>query len=232
MEAVVSEVYVLNQIKETIQFRETWLREKELPMDCQMKDNFERKDFLEWAKKLYHAEDFQKNRQREDYYRGGKSKLRGGMNSRWSRELQRRLGTSALWYMVCFTGRFDVSFLIESDDSIQAVAHKQEPTQELTRLAHVARHRLRWAECLQRNQSNSYRKLNNDGEALLVDLRAGTLHDAANDATTKSGWGRIKHRNGTFEDIAPHNGGIVRTILDNIVTTSADDEGSDEEELA
>ena len=37
---------------------------------------------------------------------------------------------------------------------------------------------------------------------------------------------------GTFEVIARHNGGIVRTILDNIVTTSADDESSDEEEVA
>ena len=76
------------------------------------------------------------------------------------------------------------------DDSTQIVAHKQEPTQELTRLAHVARDRLRWAESLQRKKSNSYRKLNTHEEALLVDLRAGTLHAAANDATRKSGWGR------------------------------------------
>ena len=46
------------------------------------------------------------------------------------------------------------------------------------------------------------------------------------------GWGRIEHPNSSFEDIAPHNGGIVRTILDNIVTNSANDESQDEEELS
>ena len=43
------------------------------------------------------------------------------------------------------------------------------------------------------------------------------MHDAADSATRKSGWGRIKHPDGTFEDIAPHNGGIVRTVLDSVV---------------
>ena len=203
-----------------------------MPMHCQMRDKFERKDFLEWAKKLYHAEDFQKNRQREDYNRGGQSKRRGGMNSPWNRELQRRLGTSALWYMVSFTGKFDVSFLKQSDDSTQTVAHKQEPTQDLTLQAQRARDRLRWAESLQSKKSKGNRKFTIHEQGLLVDLREGNLHAAANDATRKSGWGRIKHLDGTFEDIAPHSGGIVRTILDNIVTISADDESLDEEELA
>ena len=57
------------------------------------------------------------------------------------------------------------------------------------------------------------------------------LHTAANDATRKSGFGRIKLPNGDFEDIAPHNGGIVRTVLDKIVTTTADDDSQYEEEL-
>ena len=64
------------------------------------------------------------------------------------------------------------------------------------------------------------------------DLAGGKLHAAANDATRKSHWGRIKHRDGTFEDIAPHNGGSVRTVLDNVDPTSSDDEyqSLDEEE--
>ena len=49
---------------------------------------------------------------------------------------------------------------------------------------------------------------------MLEGKAAGKLHDAANEATRKSGWGRIKNRDGTFEDIAPNGGGIVRTLLD------------------
>ena len=85
---------------------------------------------------------------------------------------------------------------------------------------------------MQRNEAKGNKKLTRDERDLVADLLEGKLHAAANAATLKSGWGRIKHPNGTFEDIAPHNGGIVRTILDNIVTNSADDESQDEEELA
>ena len=143
------------------------------------------------------------------------------MKSRWDRELQRRLGTPALWHMVCFTGRFDVTFLQKGDDSTQTVTHKQEATPDLTHQAQRARDRLRWAESLQRRKLKGAIPLNRNEEALIKDLLAGKLHDEANDATRKSGWGRIKHRDGTFEDIAPHNGGIVRTVLDKVVVEDA-----------
>ena len=49
---------------------------------------------------------------------------------------------------------------------------------------------------------------------LVQDLVTGKLHEAANEATRKSGWGRIKNLDGTFQDTTPHGGGIVRTVLD------------------
>ena len=119
--------------------------------------------------------------------------------------------------MVCFTGRFDVTFLQTADDSTQTVAHKQEPQQDLTRQSQRARDRLRWAESLQRKKFKGERTLTGQEQGLLKDLVDGKLHAEANDATRRSGWGRIKHPDGTFEDIAPHNGGIVRTVLDNVV---------------
>ena len=64
---------------------------------------------------------------------------------------------------------------------------------------------------------------------MVQDLAEGKLHAAANEATRASGWGRIKHRDGTYEDIALHNGGIVRTVLDNVVIET-DDESPGEEE--
>ena len=59
---------------------------------------------------------------------------------------------------------------------------------------------------------------------MLHALAAGTLRTEANEATRRSGWGRIKHEDGSWEDIAPHGGGIVRTVLDHVVPTRADDD--------
>ena len=64
---------------------------------------------------------------------------------------------------------------------------------------------------------------------MLADLALGKLRAAANDATRKSGYGRIKHPDGSFEDITPDGGGIVRTVLDNVVL-STEDETMDEDD--
>ena len=100
VEAVVSEVYVLQQLQRVIQYRETWLEENGLPTNFQMRDKFERVDFLQWAKNLYHAEPHQLKRQKEDMDVGGKDKVKSGKKSRWTLEQQRRLGTHQLWLMV------------------------------------------------------------------------------------------------------------------------------------
>ena len=118
VETIVSETFVLQQIKDVIQKREEWLVQQRLPLDTQMRDNIERKDFLQWAKDEYHSDPFQLDLQRRDAeeFAGMQHKLRytklqGRKNSRWNRELQRRLGSAPLWYVVSFTGRFDVDLL-------------------------------------------------------------------------------------------------------------------------
>ena len=58
---------------------------------------------------------------------------------------------------------------------------------------------------------------------MLHALADGTLRTEANEATQRSGFGRIKHADGTYEDIAPHNGGIVRTVLDHVEPNSEDE---------
>ena len=228
VEAVVSEVYVLERLKEVIELRERWLHLKSLPMDTQMRDNLERKEFLKWAKDLYHAEDFQRFRQAKNLETLSRKQAMHRKKSRWDRELQRRLGTSALWQMVSFTGNFESSFLQKGDDaSTQSVEVKAPPTQNLTLAAQKARDRLRWAESLHRRQQNGQTDFTAHEEALLQQLAAGTLRTKANEATQKSGWGRIKHEDGTYEDIAPHHGGIVRTLLDHVVPTEADDDDAE-----
>ena len=98
VEAVVSDTFVLKQLKEVIECRETWLRQEGLPMDCQMRDGIERREFLDWAKNKYHAEAYQQQLQQRDLEKG--TNVQKGKKQRWDRELQRRLGTSALWQMV------------------------------------------------------------------------------------------------------------------------------------
>ena len=182
-----------------------------------MRDKIERPAFLQWAKNQYHAEDFQQRRQAEDLDKGGPRRVRAGMHSRWGRELQRRLGTAALWHMVTFTGKVDVTFLDRADGSTQTVAPKPEPQPDLTRQAQQARDRLRWAESLARKKAKGKKKeFTRQEQALLDALASGHLRTAASEATRKSGWGRIKHEDGTFEDISRDGGGIVRTILDNV----------------
>ena len=54
-----------------------------------------------------------------------------------------------------------------------------------------------------------------DEEELLAELASGALRRTANDATERSGFGRIKNEDGTYEDMGPNSGGLTRTILDN-----------------
>ena len=216
VEAVVSETFVLNQIKEVIELRETWLQENDLPMDFVMRDNLERKDFLQYAKGLYHAEHDQQTRQKDDLDKGGAEKVRRGKHSRWHRELQRRLGSPALWNMVSFTGRFDENFL----QTIHAtVVPRPEPRKDLTRLAQRARDHLRWGQRLHRQflkGKKTKKDFTLEENQMIRSYADGHLLDAANEATLASGWGRIKNFDGSFKDINPVGGGIVRTVLDKI----------------
>jgi len=53
-------------------------------MDCQIKYNLDRNDFLVWAKAQYHAREFQQERQREDYKVGGNQDVKSVKNSCFS----------------------------------------------------------------------------------------------------------------------------------------------------
>ena len=128
--------------------------------------------------------------------------------------------------MVSFTGKFDANFLqqVGGDGSTQTVEANRVPTKDLTRAAQQARDRLRWAECLRRYQRNGRKTFSRQEKALLDALADGSLRTQANDATRRSGWGRIKHEDGSWDHIAPHGGGIVRTVLDHVVPTRANED--------
>ena len=116
-------------------------------------------------------------------------KVHAGKNSRWNRELHRRLGTLAIWYMVISTCKFDVTFLHQGDGSTQAVTPTPKPTPALTRLAQRVRDRLRWTERLCHKINKGRTMLTPEEHALLVEMYDGILHGATNEATNKYGMG-------------------------------------------
>ena len=109
--AGVSETYVLQQLHGVLELRNGWLRQQNLPLHFQMRDQIERPEFLAYARYQYEIQPHQQKRQSEDWQAGGNTKLRNGMRSRWAREQQRRCGSPALWGIVSFTGRFEANYL-------------------------------------------------------------------------------------------------------------------------
>ena len=122
--------------------------------------------------------------------------------------------------MVSFTGQSDATILEKVDGSTQTVA--EEATPDLTFLARQARGELRRAGDLNRRRAKG-QTLNDRERALLQKRDCGTLRIAANDATRKSGYGRIHHEDGSFEDLHCHQSSKVRTLFDNVVTAEMSD---------
>ena len=231
--AVVSEEYVLLALKEVIQLRETWLQQNGLPLDFQMRDKLERPKFLAYAKKLYHAEAFQLDKQDEDRKQGGSNKVASGKHSRWSRELQRRLGTAQLWHAVSFTGRVDEELLTSMASGPVAApqrdAEQANRQHDLTRTAHKARSWLRWGEHLARRRAAGRRNWSESDQDTLAKLDSGRLRMDSNDATKASGFGRVKLKDGPYVDIGPNTGGLTRTILDDFVPAAIAPESDDDD---
>jgi len=229
--AVVSETFVLQQLKEVIELREKWLRKERLPLNFQMRDKRERPRFLEWAKQLFHAGEYQKQRQEEDFYNGGASRRQKGKHSRWSRELQRRLGTAQLWLVVSFTGRCDVELLsrvaTNSVGATQPDEEERNPQRELTQAAQKARDHLRWGEHLARRRTSGHRYFSDWDNWFLARFDSGRLLAEANQATRASGFGRIKKKDGSYQEIGPNAGGLLRTILDDFVPAVIEPDSDD-----
>ena len=219
--AVVSETYVLQQLQGVIELRNGWLRQQNLPLHCQMRDQIERPEFLAYAKDQYEMQLCQLQMQVEDLFAGGMEKLHSGRKSRWSREQQRRCGTPALWGIVSFTGRFQANYL----ETVQGARPRgsvgapqpddQDNTpQEKTKIANEHRGTFRWAEHLDRIRTANKRSFSNAELQLLHEFDIGELLREANDATRASGHGRLRSEDGSFQDDCSSTGSLLRTLLD------------------
>ena len=91
---IVSEKYVLQQLKDALELRHEFLEAKGLELNHVLQDGRERADFMTFAKDKYHSDPEQKRLQERDVQEGGNKKMHAGKHSRWSREMQRRCGAT------------------------------------------------------------------------------------------------------------------------------------------
>ena len=71
-------------------------------------DDPQKDAFLKEAKDEYHSSEDQKRRQEQDKH--NKKNVPSGKKQRWSRECQRRAGTTQMFHLLSFSGKWDPTF--------------------------------------------------------------------------------------------------------------------------
>ena len=211
---VVSAEYVAYQIWDLLTWRNQWLRNVEdLPEDTVLSGRLA-EDFLKDTKAAYHDHPEQRERQDDD--------ARNGLNvmkrkrSRWCRHQQRQAGTTQMWTLLSFTGRFDPQFfasLLAQSPPLQqgeVTAEQKQKTNCAVEARGLLRLAKRYARLRQRNSTGTSR----EQKALLRKLDDGTLLAEANRLTRLSGHGRLRRSDDSFVDIGGSTGGYVRCVLE------------------
>ena len=151
---VVCREHLARQVQTVIAWREKWLKDKGLPLTTEIRDDLA-DDFLNAAKYEFHSPAEQEALQERDRLAG--KKIQTGKHSRWSRHTQKLGGTTQMWTLLSFTGRFDVAFLEESiakGEKKQSTmpGERTEKQKQEVRDAQMARARLRRGAMLVRLQ--------------------------------------------------------------------------------
>ena len=232
---VVSREYVACQVQAVLAWREKWLQDNRLPLDTLIRGDMADR-FLCAAKDEFHTSAKQRDLQDKDQKCGGNKKVHKGMHSRWSRHIQKLGGTSQMWTLLSFTGRFDVEFLEDAmvrgqKGPVSMPGERSEQQKEEVREAQMARAMWRRGAMLERLQEENKGKgketsLNPEQLRILKEYQSGMLRRQANKLTIISGHGRLKNADGSFVDIGGNTRGFVRTVLDGRQTPDiADFEG-------
>ena len=209
---VVSEEFVASQVRALIERREQFLRENDLSLDTIM-DNSQKDAFLASVKAEYHGSEDQLRRQ-EDDRRAGKS-VPAGKKQRWSRECQRRGGTTQMFHLLSFSGQWDPSFFA-TDPVPQLVGEQAAQQKKKTLIGVQARADVRLARKYDRLKQQGW-SLTRYQNWYVNKLNDGTLEKKARQLTLKSGHGRLQQTDGTFIDIGGSTGGFTRAVLYNWV---------------
>jgi len=221
---VVSREHVARQVHTVITCREKWLQGRGLPSHHVIRGELADR-FLADAKAEFHASAFQQELQERDR-EVSKKKLQSGKHSRWGRHTQKLGGTSQMWTLLSFTGRFDVGYLKDAIEKGAKVpptmpGERTDEHKQQTLDAQMARCRLRHGAMVERLHKRLKGK--GKGEAwpltpkqqrVLHDFNNGELLYQANKFTMISGNGRLKRKDDSFLDIGGSTGGFVRTVLD------------------
>ena len=140
---VIPAEFIALQVKNVIDVRKNFLRERRLPLDTVMDDPLIQ-EFLKQVKEEYHSRPDQIERQTQDK-KNGKS-VAAGKKQRWSRNLQRLAGSTQMWSFLSFSGRWEPKHLAELPP-VQSNAPTAEQMQK-TRVAVEARTRYRQGKAL------------------------------------------------------------------------------------
>ena len=215
---VVSEEFVAWQVKKLIERRDKWLRDNNLPLTTLM--NEPQKDkFLAELKAEYHGSEDQLRRQGNDIQNG--KKVQAGKKQRWSRECQRRGGTTQMFHLLSFSGRWDPSFFAAAPVP-QQPGEQSEAQKQATCAAVEARAQVRLARKYEHLKAK--KRLDADQLKLVSKLHDGTLEKEAARLTKISGHGRFKRGDGTFISIGGSTGGFTRAVLYNWTPPNLEDE--------
>ena len=183
---------------------------------------------MDHCKAEYAAEPQQQELQQRDFNEGGNGRRRSGMRSRWSREQQRRCGCKLMWELVSFVGSWDHKFLEEAAaaspqrDDVGASQPDVEERQRLRWEALKAREMLRYGARLNRRRQAGKPLPNREAERILREFDNGTLRRQCNEATRRSGHGRLRGPDGTIYDIGGSTGGACRAVLDHVYAGRAE----------
>ena len=182
--------------------------------------NDEQKDaFLKASKEEYHSRPDQRERQDRDAETGNSNTwLKQRKKSRWNQHLQRLAGTTQMWHVLSFTGKFDPTFFA-SLPPLQA-GEATETHRLNTTLAVEARAKrrlaIRYARLRQqilRGECDPGTALSRTQRDLLALYDDGTLLAEANRLTRISGNGRLRRSDASFVDIGGSTGGYTRSVL-------------------
>jgi hypothetical protein len=233
---VVSAEFVAMQLKKLIDRREQFLLNNSLPMNTVMNDD-QKDAFLKEVKEEYHGSPGQLRRQQAD--RWYKKPVGPGKKQRWSRECQRRGGTTQMFHVLSFGGRWDAEFLAETIKKKPEPTHERQPRPETQQSqshssgsqshshSHSRGNQSRGRATATTEASEARRKLT---QAMKWDVQKQQqqhlspyqekqvehLHrllDEANRLTRISGHGRVYQRNGSFTAIGGSTGGFTRAAL-------------------
>jgi hypothetical protein len=141
-------------------------------------------------------------------------------HSRWSRNLQRLAGTTQMWHVLSFKGKFDLAFFDSLPLPPPQAGEQTETQREKNKLAVEARAKrrlgikyARMRDQILRGECPPGTALSRKQEDLLALYENGTLTKEANRLTRISGNGRLRLSDGGYIDIAGSTGGYTRTVL-------------------